>query len=211
MLKGNNQVMVYMRNVREALTNCFDFVSAESMGAFMVTAYCHDLMGNAAATRWVWCRFAFFVFIIDMAPICTLKLCNACNKNKVFIMIWDHCFYLMKYRIQNSSKVQKRLRIGITRYQHSTNVPIPQSFHISRNYMEFAKAIATQLPQVTVDHELVFQFYRVCSEVHNSSLSATPKLLQHSGASAPCYQVRSSFWGFWGLFEGGTGMGYVDA
>lgn len=59
-----------------------------------------------------------------------------------------------------------------------------------RNYMEFAKAVATQLPQVTVDHELVFQFYRVCSEVHNCTLSATPKLLQHAGAAAPCYQVR---------------------
>lgn len=55
--------------------------------------------------------------------------------------------------------------------------------------MEFAKAVATQLPQVTVDHELVFQFYRVCSEVHNCTLSATPKLLQHAGAAAPCYQV----------------------
>lgn len=55
--------------------------------------------------------------------------------------------------------------------------------------MEFAKAVATQLPQVTVDHELVFQFYRVCSEVHNCTLSATPKLLQHHGAAAPCYQV----------------------
>ena len=55
--------------------------------------------------------------------------------------------------------------------------------------MELAKAVATQLPQVTVEHELVFQFYRVCSEVHNCTLSATPKLLQHTGAAAPCYQV----------------------
>lgn len=60
---------------------------------------------------------------------------------------------------------------------------------LESNNMEFAKAVATQLPQVTVDHELVFQFYRVCSEVHNCTLSATPKLLQHAGAAAPCYQV----------------------
>eukprot|EP00752_Nemacystus_decipiens_P006591 g5932.t1 len=108
LLKGQTRVVGYLRNVREALTNSFDFVSSETMSAYMVTAYCHDLMGNAAATR---------------------------------------------------------------------------------NYMEFAKAVATQLPQVTVDHELVFQFYRVCSEVHNCTLSATPKLLQHAGAAAPCYQV----------------------
>ncbi|CAM9505385.1 unnamed protein product [Scytosiphon promiscuus] len=108
LLKGHTQVVGYLRNVREALTNSFDFVSSETMSAYMVTAYCHDLMGNAAATR---------------------------------------------------------------------------------NYMELAKAVATQLPQVTVDHELVFQFYRVCSEVHNCTLSATPKLLQHAGAAAPCYQV----------------------
>lgn len=55
--------------------------------------------------------------------------------------------------------------------------------------MEFAKAVATQLPQVSVDDELVFQFYRVCSEIHNCTLSATPKLLQQAGTSAPCYQV----------------------
>eukprot|EP00904_Undaria_pinnatifida_P008003 jgi/Undpi1/4332/HiC_scaffold_17.g07698.m1 len=108
MIKGKTQVVSYLRNVREALTNSFDFVSSETMSAYMVTAYCHDLMGNAAATR---------------------------------------------------------------------------------NYMELAKAVATQLPQVTVEHELVFQFYRVCSEVHNCTLSATPKLLQHTGAAAPCYQV----------------------
>ncbi|CAM9482168.1 unnamed protein product [Ectocarpus sp. 4 AP-2014] len=108
LLKGNTQVVGYLRIVRETLTNSFDFVSSETMSASMVTAYCHDLMRNAAATR---------------------------------------------------------------------------------NYMDFAKAMATQLPQVTVDHELVFQFYRVCSEVHNCTLSATPKLLQHAGAAAPCYQV----------------------
>lgn len=45
------QIVHYMRNVREALMTCFDFVSAETMTAFMVLAYCHDLMGNAAATR----------------------------------------------------------------------------------------------------------------------------------------------------------------
>ncbi|CBN75534.1 expressed unknown protein [Ectocarpus siliculosus] len=108
LLKGHTQGVGYLRNVREALTNSFHFVSSQKKNAYMVTAYCHDLMGNAAATR---------------------------------------------------------------------------------NYMEFAKAVATQLPQVTVDHELVFQFYRVCSEVHNCTLSATPKLLQHAGAAAPCYQV----------------------
>ncbi|CAB1103546.1 unnamed protein product [Ectocarpus sp. CCAP 1310/34] len=46
------QVVGYLRNVREALTNSFDFVSSETMSAYMVTAYCHDLMGNAAATRY---------------------------------------------------------------------------------------------------------------------------------------------------------------
>ena len=61
--------------------------------------------------------------------------------------------------------------------------------------MEFAKAVASQLPQVTVDHELVFQFYRVCSEVHNSTLSITPKLLQYAGAASPCYQVRRPIFG----------------
>lgn len=45
------QVVGYLRNVREALTTSFDFVSSETMSAYMVTAYCHDLMGNAAATR----------------------------------------------------------------------------------------------------------------------------------------------------------------
>lgn len=48
---GQTQIVHYMRNVREALMTCFDFVSAETMTAFMVLAYCHDLMGNAAATR----------------------------------------------------------------------------------------------------------------------------------------------------------------
>ena len=51
MIKGKTQVVSYLRNVREALTNSFDFVSSETMSAYMVTAYCHDLMGNAAATR----------------------------------------------------------------------------------------------------------------------------------------------------------------
>lgn len=69
--------------------------------------------------------------------------------------------------------------------------------------MELAKAVATQLPIVTVEHELVFQFYRVCSEVHNCTLSATPMLLQQQGgASAPCYQVPRFF-----FFSGEDGMG----
>ena len=51
LLKGQTQVVGYLRNVREALTHSFDFVSSETMSAYMVTAYCHDLMGNAAATR----------------------------------------------------------------------------------------------------------------------------------------------------------------
>lgn len=83
-----------------------------------------------------------------------------------------------------------------------------------RNYMEFAKAVATQLPQVTVDHELVFQFYRVCSEVHNCTLSATPKLLQHAGAAAPCYQVRlgtPSYLDFFVLSSWSCGSGSGDA
>lgn len=53
MIKGQTQVVSYLRNVREALTNSFDFVSSETMSAYMVAAYCHDLMGNAAATRLV--------------------------------------------------------------------------------------------------------------------------------------------------------------
>lgn len=51
MIKGQTQIVSYMRNVREALMACFDFVSVETMTAYMVVAYCHDLMGNAAATR----------------------------------------------------------------------------------------------------------------------------------------------------------------
>lgn len=51
LIKGQTQIVGYLRNVREALTACFDFVSLETMTAFMVVAYCHDLMGNAAATR----------------------------------------------------------------------------------------------------------------------------------------------------------------
>ncbi|CAM9165644.1 unnamed protein product, partial [Discosporangium mesarthrocarpum] len=108
LMKGEDKIQGYMRQVREALTHCFDFVSFETMSAYMVVAYCQDLLGNATATR---------------------------------------------------------------------------------NYMEFAKAIATQLPQITVDSELVFQFCRVCSEIHNCTLCATPKLLQQPGSSVPCYQV----------------------
>ncbi|CAM9129318.1 unnamed protein product [Phaeothamnion confervicola] len=76
--------------------------------------------------------------------------------------------------------------------------------------MELAKAVAFQLPQTTLDSELVFQFYRVGAEVHANALTTTPLLLQQqaeaeaaveaavsavagpgtvSAAAVPCYQV----------------------
>ncbi|CAM9499987.1 unnamed protein product [Chrysoparadoxa australica] len=107
MIKGVGDPKPYLTNIRHALKQCFDFVSFETMCAYMVLSYSNDLLGAVA---------------------------NA------------------------------------------------------RNYMGLAKAIAAQLPLITVDSELVFQFYRVCTEIHSRALEEPPKLVQQEGA-APCYLV----------------------